>query len=104
MGDVLSLRTVVPLLIIINYDMAKNRNILPFSPRRHSLFVSWCSPNFVYWTKFKDNILSLVAVRSNIVQWTMRKTTFSLTITTRRYCPMDNSEGDTLPPAECKMF
>jgi len=71
MGDVLRFRTVGPLLIKNNYDMAKTRNILPFSRRRHSLFVCWLAEKFVQCTKFKDDILYCAKRPNDFVHWTI---------------------------------
>jgi hypothetical protein len=55
-----------------------NRNTLPFSKRRHSLFVSYDPPSFVRWKKSKDDILSSLQTVTDFVHWTIPETTFSL--------------------------
>src|SRR5581483_12318744 len=96
MGDVLPLGPVEPSLRKYNYGLGKNHNILPFLRRQHAPFVSESLVKFVQWTNLHDDILSSTVHWQSVVQWTIPRTTFSVTKTTRCYCPLDNGKDNIL--------
>jgi hypothetical protein len=107
----------LPILMGNKFICVSNRNTLPFSERRHSLFVSSPSRVFVCWTKSEDDILPCQLAAGHFVHGTnQRRHSPSrdqqlrvlstgqaerrhspLPTGSRPFCPVDKTNDDIVP-------